>query len=217
MTSDTLLHESAEAPGAVSHQPPPRLSNGRIVLGALCVLLGILWLIDAAGISELRWRVLLPAALTVVGATLLVTARRTAHGGLVALGIVLTVLVLASSVVPGATPLAGIGERVERPPSLAEATDGYELGMGTLTVDLRSLTDGADGQEVSASVGMGELVVLLPEGVGARVRARSGVGEVTVAGVTRSGVGVSLTETVAGRSTLVLDLSVGIGSVEVRR
>ena len=43
------------------------------------------------------------------------------------------------------------------------------------------------------------------------------MGEVNVLGVSRGGVGVSLDEEVAGDPTIVLNLSVGMGKVEVRR
>lgn len=192
------------------------LPAGRLVLGALLVLIGVLWLLDAAGVADLRWQVLLPAALTVVGLALMATARGPTHGGLVTMAVVLTVLVVASATIPAVSPLAGVGDRVERPSTAVEAAAGYELAMGTLTLDLRGL-DPADAGDVSASVGMGELDVLLPEGAGADVRARAGAGEVVILGASRGGVGVSVDEVVPGHGSLALDLSVGMGTVQVRR
>lgn len=203
-------------PRAPEPPPAPGLPTGRLVLGALLVVLGVLWLLDAIGVG-VGWQVMLPAALTVVGVALLATARRPPHGGLVAAGIVLSILVVASSLVPAVTPFAGIGDRVERPSSVAELDAGYSLAMGTLTVDLRGIDLPRGGAEVSASVGMGELVVRLPEGIGAEVRASAGAGEVTILGQSNSGVGVSVTEEVPGSPAVVLDVSVGMGSVEVRR
>jgi hypothetical protein len=196
---------------------PSGLPTGRLVLGGLLVVVGLLWLLDVAGVTELRWRVVLPAALTVVGLALLVTARRGAHGGLIAAGIVLSALVLVASAVPGVSPVAGVGDRTERPASLTADETSYDLAMGSLTVDLRDVDDPEDGAEVNASVGMGELVVVLPAGLGADVRARAGMGEVNIVGASQGGVGVSLDEEVAGDPVIALNLSVGMGKVEVRR
>lgn len=195
----------------------PSVPIGRLVLGALLVLLGALWLLEALEILDLRWGVVLAAALTVVGLGLLASARRGAHGGLVATGIILSVLVLVSSVLPGTIPLGGIGERSERPASAAEIQDDYDLSMGSLTVDLRALEDVADGAEISARVGMGELVVRLPAGMGAQVSGQAGMGEVVILDRSQGGVGVSLDHEVDGSPTIKLDLSVGMGKVEVRR
>jgi hypothetical protein len=218
MSGDTLVRERDETqrPPATAPQPGG-LSIGRLVLGGLLIAFGVLWLVDAAGLTELRWRVVLPAALTVVGVGLLASAGRRNHGGLVGLGIVLTVLVVFAGMFPVSTPLVGVGDRTERPRAAAEMATGYELGMGTLLVDLRDVEVPRGGAELSASVGMGDLVVRLPEGVGAEVRARSGAGEIVLLGRSRGGVGVTLDERVPENPTLTLDLSVGLGKVEVRR
>jgi hypothetical protein len=197
--------------------PTAPLPTGRLVLGGILVLVGVLWLLDVAGVTELRWRVILPAALTIVGLALLATARRGGHGGLIAAGIVLSALVLASSAVPGFSPIAGVGDRTERPSALAPTETSYDLAMGSLTVDLSDVEDPPDGAEVDVSVGMGELIVVLPTDVGADVRARAGMGEVNIVGASQGGVGVSVTEEVPGDPVLVLNLSVGMGKVEVRR
>jgi hypothetical protein len=205
---DPIATETRAAGGS----PPP---VGRLVFGALLVLLGLLWLLDATAVVELRWAVVLPAALTVVGVATLVSARRGTHGGLVTAGIVLTILVLLTAVTPFRLPSGGIGDRDERPTTAASAAADQSLLVGSLTVDLRDVDDFADGATVTASIGIGELVVRLPDGVGAEVEAGTGIGEVDVIGRTQGGIGVSLTEAVEGEPTIVLELSAGIGRVEV--
>jgi hypothetical protein len=190
---------------------------GRIALGVVLLLIGILWILDAAGLATLRWGIVLPGILTVIGVALLASVRRGAHGGLVATGIVLSVLVLASAIVPITAPLAGIGDRAERPTSVAEAEEGFELGMGKLTVDLRGVDEWEDDATITASVGAGELQVRLPRGVGAQIEASAGMGEVVVLGRSQGGLGVSVTEQVRGDPVVVLELSVGMGMVEVQR
>ncbi len=213
----TAAGGQARPGGAAQTAPPTGLPLGRLVLGALLVLLGVLWLLDAAGIAELRWRVVLPAVLTVIGVALLASARRGAHGGLVAAGIILTVLVLLSAATPAPLPIGGVGDVVERPATVADAEQEHSLAVGSLTVDLRDLEVTDAAVTVSASVGIGELVVRLPAEAGAVVEASAGIGEVTALDRTQGGLGVSLSEQLTGEPMLELELSVGIGRVEVRR
>ena len=204
--------------------PPPRVDApesgppiGRVVLGIVLLVVGLVWLLDAVGAVDLRWRVVLPAALTVVGISLLATARRGAHGGLIAAGIVLSVLVLSTALVPLTTGMAGIGERDAQPTTAAEAEAGYELGVGSITVDLSEIDDLQDGVTIPVSVGIGEVVVKLPDGVGAEVEANVGIGEVVILGRSQGGLGVSVLDEIDGEPSLRLELDAGIGKVEVRR
>jgi hypothetical protein len=193
-----------------------RVPIGRLVAGAGLILVGVLWLIDAAGVVDLEWRVVLPALLTLVGVALLLTARRGAHGGLIAAGVVLGVLVI-SSATPIAGVMDGVGERDERPTDAVTAEAGYDLGMGSLRVDLTEIADLEDDATIKVSVGIGEAVVVLPEGVGARVDASAGIGEVSVLDRSRGGLGVSVDEEITGTPTIDLEVSAGIGRVEVTR
>jgi hypothetical protein len=207
MSDETITrHESAEL------EPAPT-GNGRLVVGLLLVAGGVLWLLDAIGLFDMQWRYVFPVALVVVGLALLITAARGAHGGLIALGIVLSVLVVVGGVFPGVSPVAGVGDREVRPVTASEA-ENIGLAVGSLTIDLRDLEEDAT---VRAGVGMGELLVRVPTGMGLEIRASAGMGEVVVFGRSESGVGISTTETVEGRPAVVLDLSVGMGKVEVRR
>lgn len=207
--------------------PPPARTGpslGRIVLGGLLFLIGIGWLLDSLEV-DVPWEAALPVLLIVVGVVLVATAssQRAGHGGLIALGVVLTVLLLVGTTV--SFPFAGgVGERRERPTSVQDLSDRYRLGIGSMTVDLRDLSASGD-LAVEARVGIGELVVLLPPEAGFRARARSGVGEIRIGDGgqqhERSGVDVERTYESAdlARATLRFDLevSIGIGRVEIRR
>jgi hypothetical protein len=203
--------------------PPKPLPIARLFVGVLLVGLGVVWLLDAVGAVEVDWDVLLPAALIVVGLALVVTAwQGRGRGGLIALGVVLAAILTLTTVVR--IPLSGgVGDRVERPTSLEATTDPFELAIGKLTVDLGDLTWGAEAPgevRVEAAVGMGELIVLVgPDFPCVSVRAEAGVGELDVFGERRSGVAPEYrTEAVClAAPLLVLDLSVGVGRVEVRR
>ena len=209
------------APEGSAGSPPEgsdgeRLPLDRLLTGLALVLIGGLWLVDAAELAEVRWQAVLPALLALVGVALLATARRESHGGLIAAGIVLGVLVLLTAD-PMAAVVAGVGERAEQPVDAATAEEGFELGVGSLEVDLRGLDDLEEGLTVPVSVGIGEVVVVLPEAVGAEVEASVGIGETLVLGRSQGGLGVSATETIEGEPVLVLEASAGIGRVEVRR
>jgi hypothetical protein len=212
---------------SASPQAPPQrdvaperdtgISMARVVLGGVLVVIGVLWLLDAMGVVDLQWRTVLAGALVAVGIASLASARSGANGGLIAGGIVLSVLLLATSVTGFSGIAVGVGDRQEQPASMAEAVDGYELGAGSLHVDLRELEDVEEGATIPISVGMGEVIVRLPDGLGADVEASVGMGEVIVLDRTRGGVGVSVSEEVEGDPTVTLEVSAGLGKVEVRR
>lgn len=205
-------------------EPPSKpVPIARLFVGVLLVGLGVVWLLDAVGAVDVDWDVLLPAALIVVGLASIVTAwQGRGRGGLIALGVVLTVVLTLTTVVR--IPLSGgVGDRVERPTSLEATTDPFELAVGKLMVDLNDMTWGPEvpGEvRVEAAVGIGELVVLVgPDFACVSVHAEAGVGELDVFGERRSGMAPEYrTDAVClAAPLLVLDLSVGLGQVEVRR
>ena len=200
-----------------------RFHTGRFVAGAIVALLGLGWLLESLDVAQIPWRVLLPATLIFVGVALITSSRSVkTHGALVAVGIVLTAVLTLGTAVD--LPLAGgAGARSERPGSLAEVESEYRLGLGELTIDLTRLpvqVVGAKPVRIKASVGMGRLVVVLPTSVLASVRGHAGIGDVDVFGHARSGFDVRYDfEPKVPNGTpihFVLDLSVGVGSVEVR-
>jgi hypothetical protein len=189
------------------------------VLSAILIAVGVFWLLDAAGVIQVSWGAILPAALIVVGLALIAGARTGRHGGLIALGVVLTVLLaLASSLnVPLA---AGVGDRTYTPGSTRDLPSRYRLAFGTLKVDLRGMQVSEPVVEVQAQVGFGELVVRVPNGIALEVHGRVTGGQFVVLGEERNGLNVDDTVRVAdpgAGSRLVLDLSAGFGSIEVER
>jgi predicted membrane protein len=202
--------------------PLERLRSGRLVAGLLLVLFGVGWLLEVLDVIDFPWDLLLPVALVLVGVALVVASRSGARpGGLIAVGVVLTgVLVIGSAI---EFPLGGgVGEREERPATVAELREEYQLGIGQLTVDLTDLSSAqldADAR-TRVRVGIGQLVVIVPEGLAVQVEARATVGNVRVFEDEEGGFGV---EREAGPgldgrgAVLELVLSVGLGEVEVRR
>ena len=206
-------------PPPAEPRPSPRM--GRLLGGVLLVLLGAAWLLESLDVMQVPWDVLLPGGLIAIGVILVVNSPTGAsHRGMIALGIVLTVLLSMGTVI--ALPVGGgIGERTERPTTADQAAERFELGIGQLTVDLTELPAAVTGGEptlVRARLGIGELVVIVPEGVAVRVEAKAGLGTVKVFDKDEGGLDVDLVSEPAGAApALDLRLSVGIGEVSVQR
>jgi hypothetical protein len=167
------------------------------------------------------WKIVLPIVLIVIGAGSVLSARTgRGQGALVALGIVLT-LVLAVGTVVDIPFEGGIGDRTERPRTLMGLRGAYRLAVGKLTLDLTDLPTAPAStapRTVEARVGMGQLTVVVPRPVLPDVHARVGVGSARVFGRERSGIDVrnDWVPFTPSSGPYTLDLSVGVGDIEVR-
>jgi hypothetical protein len=206
---------------------PPRrgLEPARIVLGLLLTGWGVAWLLDASGAFEVRVGALLAGTLVAVGLMLMLDADRRSHGGLIVVGVALTVVLAASATTArlDVNPGAGVGDRVVRPLTAAELATTQRLDVGNLTVDLRDTVLPETGTTtVAARVGVGQLVVRVPPGVPLEVHGQAGIGEVRALGHTENGIDVDSTQRDGAGLTedshrLRLDLRVGIGGIEVEQ
>jgi hypothetical protein len=216
-------------PTPAAAAPPPGRRLGHVVLGAVLVLIGVGWLLEALDIADVPWRFLLPSVLILVGLALTLGARTGSHGGLVAVGVALTVLVLLAGAIEVVmdVPLAGgVGDETQTPTTSLKAE--YRWGVGKMTLDLTQ-AQGLAGEEIAASIVVGELLVIVPDGVSLVINARAGMGEVNVLGTSADGVDPSLEcagtsrdltcgeDATRGERVLVLELEVAMGKVEVRR
>lgn len=211
-------HETTPQPPRPARHEPPRRPYA---LAVLLIGAGVVWALALLGVS-IRWDLVLPVVLIVIGGVLLLS-RHAANGGLVGLGIV--VLVASLLVAPlSLTTGDDIGERREVVTEVSDLDDESNLGIGSLTLDLRGL-DLEDGQvvSVSASVGIGELRVLVPDGATVTGEARAGIGTVQGTEGDRGGLGVTAdledsAEVPDPEAAVVdLDVQVGIGQVVVTR
>jgi len=126
--------------------------GGGTVVAALVIAAGVM-LVAGAFLGGLRW-LIVPA---------------------LALAIPVAIIAAADVDLDG-----GIGERDYRPATAADIRDRYELGIGSLTVDLRDTRLPKGPTEVTVDVGIGEGVVVVPENVCVMSRADVGAGAVEV-------------------------------------
>jgi hypothetical protein len=213
----------SDLPDPPASPPSSRFHAGRLVLGLVIVVIGVTALLQAAGVSDVPWKAVLPGSLIAVGLGLVIAGQRSesGQGGLIAIGIVLTVLLAGASAVD--IPLeGGVGERTERPMSLSEVRSEYRLAVGQLTLDLTSVSvpSTSSTRAVRARVGVGQLIVELPSDQMAVVQGHAGMGQVTIFGQSDEGFGVDkdVTPSVPAGETIAfsLELSVGIGEVRVQ-
>lgn len=112
----------------------------------------------------------------------------------------------------------GVGEREYRPATAAEVRDRYELGAGSLVVDLRDARLPAGDVPLRLDLGMGEALVLVPDDVCVASRARVGMGEVRVFDRSSAGVDVDWDDrrtARAGATRIVVDADIGLGELRV--
>ena len=212
-------------PEITEPEPPRRgLSFGNVVFGILLIGIGVVWLFSTLDVFDFSWRAILSGVLIVVGLALVVGATQGAHGGLITVGVILSVILALASTAEGVldVPLSGgIGDRTYQPVSSAALDSPYRLAIGDLTVDLRNTQLAEGTTEIEASVAIGQLTIEVPAGVVVEVQGEVGAGRLLVGSTEFSGTGVDQIVTDPGFSDatrrLRLVVRVGLGNVEVHR
>ena len=178
---------AAEARAAA---PPARNSQ---VLGALLLLFGGVWMLRETGLVDIGWRAIGSLLLVALGIGLVVTARSRGGGGLVVLGAGLAVALAVSSGVESGKFSFGdhVGGRRFVPLTLDSVENGYEQGVGDLTIDLGEVTFPEGEKEIRVDVGIGDVIVHVPSDVGVKLTANIGAGDISLFGAQRArGVGL---------------------------
>lgn len=158
-----LTQAWAPAPAAA----PPR-RRGPLLFGATLALvavgLGVLGLLDAAGVSVVD--AAYPAlGLTVVGVMLVVGSVYGRPGGLILLGAVLALALAATSI--SEPRFEGDRDLLVRPVRAAQLAPSYDLPAGAVELDLTQVSDleALDGRSVSVEANAGEILVVVPDGL----------------------------------------------------
>jgi len=210
-------------PYASGELPPPPSVLGRVTVAAALILIGATALLDTLTGVDVAVASYAALALTVIGAGLLVGARWGRARGLIALGGVTVLVLIASSTVAQLPSgiYGGAGQRSYRPETVAQVRDPYRLGLGEMQIDLTAL-ELEPGQDVSvdASLSVGSLQVIVPDDVGVEATATAQLGAVDVLDRTSEGTTASTTLSEPGEEgspTISLDLSAVMGEIEVHR
>jgi hypothetical protein len=215
---------SEEERDRVVEEPAPSrpLPLSRAILGLVLVGIGVIWLLQALDVVSFSFLAILPAALIVVGVVLIGAARTGRHSPLIVLGIILTVILTIASGFD-IRLRGGAGERTVRPATVEELEGEYNLSAGQRASDRRDVSFPPGRTiDLKATVGLGQLTVRLPDDplLAVSARAHAGAGQVTLGNREESGLDVDLSSGGFGQITgdqprLALDLSVGLGQIEV--
>jgi hypothetical protein len=115
----------------------------------------------------------------------------------------------------------GLDVRTEKPQSMDELRDSYQLETGSLEINLEDLTLPEDTTDLEASVENGALTVVVPEGVAVSTHAEVGDGSLSILGTNQNGDNLDEDYEREGYGQadrrLSLDLSAGTGIISVVR
>lgn len=204
--------------GSVSDDPARTV--GRIALAAL---IGVAVIGAAVGVglaAALGGGVVIAILAVVAGFALIGTAFIGGARWLIvpALALVLPLGIVSAA---GIDLNGGVGDRDYRPSTTAQLQDHYELGIGSLIVDLRDIDLPKDETtNLTVDVGLGEAVLYVPSDTCVSSNVQVGVGGSDVLDRDADGVDVSYLDDApapAGRPKLHIDADVGMGVIEVVR
>ena len=197
----------------------PARTVGRIVVAAL---IGVAALGAALGVglaAALGGGVVIASLAVVAGLALIGTAF---VGGARWLIVPALVLVLPLGIVSAAGIEfdGGVGDREYRPATMSQVRDQYDLGIGSMVVDLRDIDLPQGRTDLNVDVGLGEAVVYVPSGACITSDVQVGAGASDI--LDRENNGVDVDDVNAGipptgRPQLHIEADVGMGVVEVVR
>ncbi|MCC6832663.1 MAG: PspC domain-containing protein [Thermoleophilia bacterium] len=108
------------------------------------------------------------------------------------------------------------GERTETPRTVADLPESYDMGAGSLVVDLRNVAFPAGETTLKVEVGLGEAVLVVPPSLCVVPDAHVGAGEMAILGRHQDGVDLDRRDTaLATDHRLAVDATVGIGSLRI--
>ena len=194
---------------------------GRITFFTMLFVLGMLALVDVAGVS-VSVSAYFAAALVTLAAGLIVGAWIGRARGLIILAILAKLGLAVSS---GTERWGGsFSNDVYRPQSLAGVADNYDFHLGNETIDLRAVDFSAGpAQQTTITIQAGQLRVLLPDNVDTTATVDVDRGRAQIFGRDFRGNDVG-TQRVTddgvdgpGGGTLQLNIKMNAGNVEVTR
>nr|BFD91687.1 PspC domain-containing protein [Kitasatospora sp. Xyl93] len=219
---DPLRKERAE------RRPEPaavRRPRERSALGFFGFLLAVgagtaVWTASAGHHDPtVRGATVLASALLVVGLTLLVGAKFGRARRLAVTGLLLTLALAFVGHSPDSVRDA-VGDREWTVASATDLHDRYNLGAGTIRLDLSAVDPAGATLATKADLGTGDMTVTVPDDVTVNLVVRVGLGNVTVPGDRSDGTGrhtylIGPANGQPAKGTLNLELGIGLGNIKV--
>jgi len=178
----------AEPPAAPPQPPSPRERRrvsiaGRVTVAVTALVLGLMGILDGTDAVSVPAPAYFAAALATVGLGLIIGSMFGRVRAPIALGIVLTLGLLATSVTSEYH-----AQRVTiRPTSVADLPTTYSGRVQQVTIDLRNVDFRNDVTSMNIRLTAGMILVELPPNVDAHVVARVGAGDTMIFGKHNSG------------------------------
>jgi phage shock protein PspC (stress-responsive transcriptional regulator) len=194
---------------------PPRSALGLLTIGAATVVGALVWLVgsdNGRGAQAFGW------ATVVLGAGLLVGTFAGRARWLIFPALLTSVAAVGAAALSfaGASIDHRSGSRTEFIGAGSVVLPRYSTGLGDFNLELFDYPSDAS---TAIDVGVGKLTVDVPDDARVQIDARVGLGSIDALGSTRSGYRrlLSLDDNKSGAHVIKLKLSVGVGSIEVRR
>lgn len=197
---------------------PPGSRLGRYTFALGLVVLGILAMLDNAGIVHVTAAQYAAAALTTAGAGLVVGSVLGRARSLIFWGLLLVPFVLVAEQID--LPVdRGSGDRLYAPTSADELAAQHRMFAGNMSFELSEMEWGTDPVAIDANLGLGQIEIEVPEGVDVKFRGHVGIGAVNLFGRERSGsnVGLKVDQETGEGPELIVNADMFIGEIVVRR
>jgi predicted membrane protein len=199
---------------------PPGPAFGSIALAALAAVLGVALVLNTVADIFVGATTVIGTGMAVVGLLMTIAAFVGRARRLVPLAVILLILLPVSPIIDHAVN-DGVGSSTIVVTSPDELQPAYQLGVGSLFLDLSDLAITED-TVIEAKVGTGGLEVVVPRGVPVLAQGETTVGGLWILGEGRGGVGNRLqvrpeSSVPDDAPRLILDVSTTIGSVDVYR
>lgn len=193
----------------------PRSPLGWYITAATLIAVGVVALLERTSDLALLPGQFFGLALTVIGAGLLIGSWWGRARVLILPALLVLLLGLPAAFMT--VPLeGGVGGPYYAPTSMEELAGRYQLAFGKMTLDLSELPLSTEPINVEAAVGAGGLHVIVPDHTQVQVDTEVGAGFTYVLGDSQGGTDLSNHYASGDFGRLVvLDLSVGIGGIEV--
>lgn len=190
-------------------------------LALIVMVEGVLGLVATAGHVAIHPTVYPAAALTIVGVMLVVGAWVGRPGGLPLLGVLVTGALLATAVGGFATGARGSDYRqtVVTPTSSATLQSSYDMGSGSLSIDLTRLQPAElIGRTLDVHGRAGRVEVVVPYGVPVSLHGHIAyAGRLAIDGRTSAGFNPTLDTTAPTTPALTINADLNVGDIEVNR